>query len=366
MGGQAGILEQVLVVTKILHSAFLVILMRVHHLEMDQVEEEVRILLMNQLEEQVLAVIKKPHSLMETTSLDGNKDTVFCSPCNRNESASFETNETFIGTDVNGQNLEHLNVSPIVDRDSLRVGCGTSSTRHVKDRVEKLHEEEYPGMSREEQYHHLFREIDAHNPIDKDCLFYSVGETIAKTVNDHWKSPNKIVHLLSSFAAVMTKDDAERLIGKKISNNRWRDANRHKDLFGQGILNQTKKVINHRRRVEEKTLHDFIEWLNASNLLQNLAFGEKIVKYTDGFRVSIEKVQRMQSISSIIRLYYSSCLDADGQDDGRDESNIAGEEDEDSISDESTNNEASNDGESREGKFYITVFFTHTFPFYSN
>ena len=69
----------------------------------------------------------------------------------------------------------------------------------------------------------------------------------------------------------------------------------------------TNKVTKH-RRVQEKLIIDFVEWLNVNDFLQNLAFGEKIIKYTDGFHVAIESIKRTKSVTYIIKEYYRNFM----------------------------------------------------------
>ena len=43
-------------------------------------------------------------------------------------------------------------------------------------------------------------------------------------------------------------------------------------------------------------------------MLQNLAYGEKIVKYQNGFHIAVESVKRTQSVLNITRKYYREFL----------------------------------------------------------
>ena len=105
------------------------------------------------------------------------------------------------------------------------------------------------------------------------------------------------------------KDEALNKFGVGISSHRWRAANIHRKLYGPGIPNFEPIAIKHRRRIEEKTVQDFVEWLNAGDYLQNLAFGEKTVKISNGFHVAIEYIKRKNSIIKITRDYYRNFLD---------------------------------------------------------
>ena len=87
----------------------------------------------------------------------------------------------------------------------------------------------------------------------------------------------------------------------------------------QQCQNQEEKVLKHRRRVEERSIQDFVEWLNMNEFLQSLAYGEKIIKYKNGFHLAIESVKRTKSVVQIVQSYYRDFLcgraeDEDGND----------------------------------------------------
>ena len=161
-----------------------------------------------------------------------------------------------------------------------------------------------------------------------------VGKRIAHIIAVEGHSSSKVTHLLSCLFAIMTKADAEKMIlkeidsmpseeekrmalkkfGKEISSRRWRNAGLHEKNYGVGLPNTDPHQVNHRRRLEERTMQDFIEWLNAKDYLQNLAFGEKPVRIKNGLYVAIESVKRTQSISAILREYYNDFGEEIGED----------------------------------------------------
>ena len=107
------------------------------------------------------------------------------------------------------------------------------------------------------------------------------------------------------------------------------------------------KIIRHRRRVQEKTIQDFVEWLNINDMLQNLAYGEKIVKYTNGFHVAIESVKRTKSITHIIRQYYRDFLKGRSEETGEDKDDAVLLENEDDELDDSDIEENQRDDENQ-------------------
>ena len=96
-------------------------------------------------------------------------------------------------------------------------------------------------------------------------------------------------------------------------------------------------MIHRRQRVQEKSIQDFVEWLNAVGLLQNIAFGEKVVQFNNGFHVAIESVKRTQSVQNIVRYYYRRFLVK-----GSDE-NSSGEYDKNATDDDNSSTSSSDD-----------------------
>lgn len=149
----------------------------------------------------------------------------------------------------------------------------------------------------------VIRDIAPFDYGDQDQLKCAVGGEVAKLVGQVKKS-KECIHLLSILCGHMRKNDAQKLIGRSISNTQYAAARLHRRYPGPGVPCEGETGIAHQRRIKEKTIEEFVEWLNAVGLLQNLAFGEKIVKVSNGFHVAIESVKRTQSIQNIIRYYY--------------------------------------------------------------
>ena len=120
-------------------------------------------------------------------------------------------------------------------------------------------------MTWNEQYHLLHSEIASSS--DDLQLYVNIGKDILKIIQDKGISSKEVT--------IMTKSEAEQLMKVCITNNRWRKARQHLKLYGSGMPCLEAKVIYHRRRIEEKAFQDFVKWLNTSDILQNLACGEK-------------------------------------------------------------------------------------------
>lgn len=216
-----------------------------------------------------------------------------------------------------------------------------SEPEHLEDCLNSM----YPGRDEIEQFRMLQDIIAEVAPPDKENnhqLLHSIGEEIVDAIAKE-RTLKKNIHLLSVLAKHMRKKDAERLIQRSISNAQWQAANKHMSVYGAGMQSnhhQEHNKINHRRCIEEKTIQDFIEWLNANDFLQNLAFGEKVVTMSNGYHVAIESVKRTQSITKIIRDYYRHFLKELVEDQAEIDSDS--EEVDDDLS---TNNEDNEDNE---------------------
>ena len=168
------------------------------------------------------------------------------------------------------------------------------------------------GKSNEEAFKDLYQFLHENAPYDStndSQMIQIIGKEVIETLQKE-KSLKKNLHLLAFFrGGHLRKDDASRLLApKSISHDIWNEAGKHRRLVGAGKVDSEEKQIRHRRHIEEKTIQDFVEWLNAADLLQNLAYGEKIVR-VNGFHVAIESVKRTTSIQNIIRKYYWQFLD---------------------------------------------------------
>ena len=210
-----------------------------------------------------------------------------------------------------------------------------------------------------------------------DLVKVKLGSQILQIIATHGHGSRKVIHLLACLCHVCkSKEEAETLIkstisamsdesekrdamkryGKGISNDKWTAAGMHLREHGAGIPNPESKIVHHRRRIDESTIQDFVEWLNAGDFLQNLAFGEKTVKISNGFHVAIESIKRTRSVTDIIRKYYSDFMDGSEDTDGDDmldnmEDDII--DNENQYSDEEDDDDDNDDH--HQGKFYNTL-----------
>ena len=142
---------------------------------------------------------------------------------------------------------------------------------------------------------------------EEHILAESMGTELAKVIGK--KDSKKSIPLLSIICKLMERSKAEIIIGRTIGSREWRKARRHAIFPGAGEPFEITFWKKHRKRISNDQLIQFMEWLKAAGLIQNLSFGHKIVQYHNGLHVSIESVKRTDSLRNIVNRYYSEFLD---------------------------------------------------------
>ena len=122
----------------------------------------------------------------------------------------------------------------------------------------------------------------------------------------------------------MVRDNASQLVGRTISKREWAAARQHRLFPGIGEPLEAAFLTAHRKRVKDKTIIEFIEWLKADDFLQSMSFGQKVVRYFNHRFVAIESVKRTESILRITQSYYRRFITA-----AEAEMNILGDSEED-------------------------------------
>ncbi len=174
----------------------------------------------------------------------------------------------------------------------------------------------FPENNQEERYKMLQRLLDEECPFDSEQIknrrLLEIGKEVAT-----FSCQRKGKHarpLMSFFVDKMFRSEAHSLIGRKISKKEWTLARKHRLYPGVGNPVEDFFQKARRIRVADTTLIQFIEWLKADGHLQNLSFGQKVVKYSNGRFVAIESVKRTDSIKNIVNDYYTKFLSASEED----------------------------------------------------
>lgn len=145
----------------------------------------------------------------------------------------------------------------------------------------------------------------------KDCTSSSCssskdGELINRLVmlyeeSTSWPTKREI---LSLFVQDYTKAQLMTIIPGL---SKWRidEARRHAALFGPGRPLEVPEV--HRLRLNPVKVDHFIDFISSPNYLQDVAFGTKTIKLSNGEAFEIPNVVRTVTTSRLVNLYFSFC-----------------------------------------------------------
>ena len=170
----------------------------------------------------------------------------------------------------------------------------------------------YPEKNQGERYQILQRALEEERLIESDQIQYhhllETGKEVAAFSRQ--RRGKNARPLVSFFVDKMSRGEACSLIGRKITKTEWALAVKHRMYPGVGNPVEVFFQKARRIRIADATLVNFIEWLKADDHLQNLSFGQKVVKYSNGRFVAIESVKRTDSIKNIVKSYYTKFLSA--------------------------------------------------------
>ena len=116
------------------------------------------------------------------------------------------------------------------------------------------------------------------------------------------KSARERKPMLSIATQTMSRVQASTILDLNINKREWAQANKHAKFPGTGKANLPHPIY-FRKRIQEEAVSEFIEWLHASNCLQNLSFGHKVVQYCNGVHTAIEAVKLTKNVRRIIQDY---------------------------------------------------------------
>ena len=115
--------------------------------------------------------------------------------------------------------------------------------------------------------------------------------------------------MLSILSQTVGREQACRLLNfNDITKYEWAEARKHAKFPGAGKPNLPRPVY-FRQRMEEKAVSEFIEWMHASNSLQNLSFGQKVVQFCNGVHTVIEAVKMTKNVRKVIQEYAEMWMD---------------------------------------------------------
>ena len=119
--------------------------------------------------------------------------------------------------------------------------------------------------------------------------------------SDSWSTKREI---LSLFAQDYTKP---QLITMVLGLSKWRidEARKHAALVGPGKPLDVPNV--HRMKLDPVKVDHFIDFVSSPNYLQDVAYGTRTIKLTNGEAFEIPNVVRTVTSSRLVNLYFSFC-----------------------------------------------------------
>lgn len=112
------------------------------------------------------------------------------------------------------------------------------------------------------------------------------------------------LEILSLFVQDYSKAQLKEMIP---GITKWRidEARRHAALYGPGTSKEVTKA--HRARMDPVKVDHFIDFISQPHFLQDVAFGTRIIKLSDGTTLEIPNVIRTVTSSRLVNLYIRSC-----------------------------------------------------------
>lgn len=98
------------------------------------------------------------------------------------------------------------------------------------------------------------------------------------------------------------------MLGSNVSKYEWAKAKAHAKFPGPGHPVPVKPKYR-RKRFEDAVIQEFLEWLHSHDFLQNLSFGQKVVRLKNGVHTAIEAVKLTSSQTKIIQDYSKTFVD---------------------------------------------------------
>ena len=188
---------------------------------------------------------------------------------------------------------------------------------------------------------------------EERTLVECMGDELLKIIRS--KDSKESIPLLSICCNITNRAKAEMMIGREIGKREWSKAKMHSVFPGPGEPLCKNFWVNHRQKVKDEQLIQFMEWLKAADLIQNLSFGHKIVQYHNGLHVAIESVKRTDTLKNISKKYYAQFLDTVNEAEDLDQEGQEGDEYE---SDKSDYEHEDDDDEcnQKSGELYLYLF----------
>lgn len=147
----------------------------------------------------------------------------------------------------------------------------------------------------------LSKDDHANSNTTDSCLVEALSECYDNC--EHWSTKRQV---LSIFADKLSFDELKEWI-PDLKKNRVTVARKHAKEKGRGAVVPT--VRKTRMYIDEQKLDHFITFITSTHIVQDLPFGEKILKLSTHEQIRIPSVVRTLIPEHIVRQYQAYCKD---------------------------------------------------------
>jgi hypothetical protein len=195
------------------------------------------------------------------------------------------------------QNMAHDDLSITVLHDSLQRDI--QNMAHDDLNITVLHNSLQRDLQSTE-FDPVVNNHDYSNAVDDEDAKVIVSKMfeIMRSMKPSTRRP-----VMSMLATLLSKKKLDKYMGQRISSHEFADARKHASIHG--MLRCVPEVINHRRRncLPEHLITHFIEWCQRNNIFQNVAYGQKVLKFSNGIHIAAESIKSRVSCSNIRSQY---------------------------------------------------------------
>ena len=265
-------------------------------------------------------------------------------------SVDLHTTINISGSQANSKNPFYDETMSVAAADNLMDGLGTlSSPREIDDFIENL-KRTVNAIDEDTISNILFKGSNEDNEENKaiktmattfkslkkqmpsTLKFQSIGECDDATLRRigqsiihvlRKKKPECRIALMSLAVKNTTKNEMEKILKERITSREWSNANIHYLFPGPGEPVPPRIIQKRRKIIRDEVITDFVEWLYASDLLESLSFGQKVVRFSNGFHFTIKSIKRTDSFANIIRMYAQRWMTESINEQNHDETNCS-------------------------------------------
>jgi hypothetical protein len=142
--------------------------------------------------------------------------------------------------------------------------------------------------------------------LSKLIQYAHIGKNVLQGIS--LMKPKERRHILALVSPYMTHNSFKKLFDGNITKDEWTKANRHANFPGAGYPESEIEKC-YRKRVKEDTIEEFIHWLYATDKIQHVAYGEKVLKLSSGKFICAPAINRTIHTTGIVKEYFRAFIE---------------------------------------------------------